>query len=278
MRELLVEQRVHYNADLWGTADALVFKPKHMDVVDLKTGAGVKVYAANNGQGLCYAVMARREWGPIYGPFETISIHIVQPPLDHIDVWTITAAELDQFEEQLETILARIASGDRSAHPDEKACQWCKGKAVCRPRAEHNLAVIRTDFAAPITLSMEEIAELLPKMGQISKWCATIEEYAFNQAEKGIDVPGFKLVTGRSNRVWRDEAAAAEALSLSGIPEAKLWKKKIIGITDAEKALGKSHPVFQEQCVKPEGKPTLVPEKDPRPAISQQAEDFTAVI
>jgi hypothetical protein len=277
MTDLLIEQRVHWNDVLWGTTDSLVFKPRHMDVIDLKTGAGVKVYAANNGQGLCYAVMARKEWGPIYGPFDTISIHIVQPPLDHIDVWTITAAELDQFEEQLETILARIESGDRRAVPDEKACQWCKAKATCRARADHNLAVIKKDFDLPATLSIGEIAELLPKMGQIAKWCASIEEYAFQQAERGVTVPGYKVVRGKSNRVWRSEAEAAASLSICGIPDAKLWKKKLIGLGEAEKALGKSHPVFQEICVKPEGAPTLVPEKDPRPALVQSAEDFTVV-
>ena len=278
MSDLMVEQRVHYNQDLWGTTDALVFRPRRLDVIDLKTGSGVKVYARNNGQGLCYATMARKEWGPIYGPFDVIGIHIVQPPLDHIDVWEITAAELDEFELKLEVVLARIASGDRSAAPSEYACQWCRAKATCRARAEHNLAVIKTDFALPATLSMDEIAELLPKMGQISKWCSSIEEYAFEQAEKGVTVPGYKIVEGKSNRVWRNENEAADALSLSGIPDAKLWKKKIIGLTEAEKLLGKSHPVFAEQTSKPKGKPALVPENDPRPALEQSAEDFTAVV
>lgn len=277
MVELLIEQRVHYNEILWGTADALVFKPRRMDVVDLKSGSGVKVYARNNGQGLSYAVMARREWAPIYGPFDTIGIHIVQPALDHIDVWEITAAELDDFELNLEQIVARITAGDRRAVPDEYACQWCRAKATCRARADHNLAVIKKDFDLPATLEMTEIAELLPKLGQISKWCASIEAYAFEQAEKGVTVPGYKLVTGRSSRTWRNEAEAAEALSLSGIPDAKLWSKKLIGLGDAEKALGKSHPVFAEQTIKPEGKPALVPEKDPRPPLAQAAEDFTVV-
>lgn len=275
---LLVEQRLNYNDDLWGTADAVIFAPRTLKVIDLKTGTGIKVHAAHNGQGLTYAVMARREWGPIYGPFDTIEIHMVQPPLDHIDVWSITGAELDTFERHLEVIVARIAAGDRRAVPSESACQWCRAKATCRARADHNLAVIKMDFELPTTLSIDEIVALLPKLGQISKWCASLEQYAFEQATHGVTVPGYKLVRGKSNRVWRNEAEAAASLSLCGVPDAKLWKRKLLALGDAEKLLGKSHPVFGEICVKPEGAPALAPESDPRPALAQSGEDFSAII
>ena len=276
--ELLVEQRLYYNDDLWGTADAVIFKPGKLTLLDLKSGSRTKISATNNGQLLTYATMARREWGAIYGPFDMIELHIVQPTRDHIDVWEITAGELDTFESRLEEVVARIAAGDRRAVPDEHACQWCRAKAVCRARAEHNLAVIKKDFDLPATLDMAEVATLLPKMKQISNWCASIEEYALDRATHGVTVPGYKLVRGKSNRVWRNEADAAASLSICGVPDGKLWKKKLIGLGDAEKLLGKSHPVFGEICVKPEGTPALAPEKDPRPALAQSAEDFAAVI
>lgn len=272
------EQRLHYNELCWGTTDWLNFEPRILRIGDLKTGSGVKVFAERNGQMMTYAVMARREYGPIFGPFDVIELHIIQPPLDHIDVWSCTMEELDEFELELDSAVKRIAAGERVAAPSEKACLWCRGKAVCRARAEHNLAVIKKDFDLPATLTMDEIAELLPKMGQISKWCGSIQDYALEQAEKGVSVPGYKLVSGRSTRVWKDETAAAEALALSGVPDAKLWKKKLIGLTEAEKLLGKSHPVFVEQTSKPKGAPTLVPENDPRPALESSAEDFTAVV
>lgn len=246
-----------------------------LKIVDLKTGSGVKVYASNNGQLSIYAVLARFEWGPIYGPFDRIELHIVQPTLDHIDVWSMTSAELDAFEQELLTVISRIESGDRGAVPGERQCIFCRAKAVCRARAEHNLAVLKSDFAAPATLSIAEIAELLPQLGQITKWCAALEQYAFEQAEKNIHVPGYKLVAGRSSRVWRHETEAADALSICGVPDGKLWHKKLIGITETEKLLGKSHPIFGEQTVKPIGKPTLVPESDPRPELTH-GQDFTA--
>ena len=246
-----------------------------LKIADLKTGSGVKVYAERNGQLLIYAVLARFEWGAIYGPFDRIELHIIQPTLDHIDVWSVTSAELDAFEQQLLAVVAGIKSGDRRAVPGEKQCLFCRAKAICRARAEYNLVTIKSDFAAPATLSVAEIAALLPQLRQIITWCAALEEYAFNEATKGVAIPGHKLVTGRSSRAWRNEADAAAALSICGVPDGKLWHKKLIGITETEKLLGKSHPIFGEQTVKPKGKPTLVSENDPRPEITQ-GEDFTA--
>ncbi len=246
-----------------------------LKIVDLKTGSGVKIYAANNGQLSIYAVLARFEWGPIYGPFDRIELHIVQPTLDHIDVWSMTSTELDVFEQELLTVVARIKSGDNRAVPGEKQCLFCRAKAICRARAEHNLVVVKSDFAAPATLSIDEIAELLPQLRQIIAWCAALEEHALQEATKGAVIPGHKLVAGRSSRVWRNEADAADALSICGVSGSKLWHKKLIGITETEKLLGKSHPIFGEQTVKPKGKPTLVSENDPRPELTQ-GEDFIA--
>jgi hypothetical protein len=249
-----------------------------LKVVDLKTGSGVKVYARNNGQLLLYALMARLEWGPIYGPFDLIELHIVQSVLDHIDICSVSSAELDTFEQEVLTILARIKAGDRSAVPGEKQCHFCRAKAECRAHAEYNLAAVKADFAAPETLSISEIAALLPQLRRIILWCNALGEYALAQALTGVAIPGYKLTNGRSNRVWRNEYEAAAALLLSGIPEEKLWNRKIIGITAAEHLLGKSNPVFREQTFKPQGAPTLVPEKDPRPTLEQSiGDDFSAV-
>lgn len=248
-----------------------------LKTIDLKTGKGVKVYAKNNGQLFIYAVLARFLWGSIFGPFDRIELHIVQPALDHIDVWTATSAELDLFEQKLLAIIDRINAGDRRAVPGEAQCRFCRAKAVCRPHAEYNLSAIKADFAAPATLSIAEIAVLLPKLAQIESWCSAVQDHALAEALKGVGVPGHKLVTGRSNRFWRNEVEAANALAICGIPDDQLWNKKLIGIGAAEYLLGKSHQIFGEQTVKPQGKPTLVLENDPRPAVQELAADFTAV-
>jgi len=128
-----------------------------LKIVDLKSGSGVKVLARNNGQLLLYALMARFEWGPIYGPFDLIELHIVQSVLDHIDICTLSSAELDAFEQQVLLTLARINAGDRSAAPGEKQCRFCRAKPVCSAHAQYLLATAKADFSVPTNSSAAEV-------------------------------------------------------------------------------------------------------------------------
>ena len=85
------------------------------------------------------------------------------------------------------------------------------------------------------------------------------------------------MVAGRSIRKYTDEAAVAEAAKAAGYSD--IWDKRLIGITAMERLMGKR--AFTETLgdlvIKPEGKPTLVPESDKRPPLARvsAATDFT---
>lgn len=128
-----------------------------LKIADLKTGAGVQVTARHNSQLLLYALMARLDWGPIYGPFDQIELHIVQPALNHIDVWVIGPSELDAFEQTVQATLARINRGDREAVPGEKQCRFCRAKPVCSAHAQYQLDTAKADFIVPPITSAEEV-------------------------------------------------------------------------------------------------------------------------
>ena len=92
-------------------------------------------------------------------------------------------------------------------------------------------------------------------------------------------MPGFKLVEGRANRKYSNQDDVAAKLKAAGIDEAVMFERSLLGITAMEKAIGKK--VFTEVLggliVKPEGKPTLVPVEDKRPALASvttATEDF----
>ena len=65
----------------------------------------------------------------------------------------------------------------------------------------------------------------------------------------------------------------ATALKKAGVPEAIMYERSLLGITAMEKAIGKKKftEVLGDLIVKPEGKPTLVPETDKRPALNSVA-------
>jgi hypothetical protein len=82
--------------------------------------------------------------------------------------------------------------------------------------------------------------------------------------------PGYKLVEGKSNRKYSDEQAIAKRLNEFGYADDIIFEKKLLGITNLQKAIGKN--TFEihvtEFLVKPPGKLALVPASDKRPEYS----------
>ncbi len=70
------------------------------------------------------------------------------------------------------------------------------------PRAQENWELIdKYDYQEPVYLSDEAVAEILDKASAIKKWVESVEAYALKEALSGKEVPGYKIVEGRSNRV-----------------------------------------------------------------------------
>lgn len=260
----------------FGTADNVVFTDDGvMHVIDLKYGKGVPVHAEDNVQGMCYALGALAEYDFLFD-IDTVRIVIHQPRLDSVSEWDISRADLLSWaENELAPAAAAAQSDAAPVVPGETQCRFCEAKPVCRALAEHNLALACADFdvvGGPVTpvelpsLSNEEIAAILPQLDLLTKWVAAVQGHAKGLLEMGEDVPGYKLVEGRSQRKWIDEEAAGKALARKlGAKEA--YTKKVITITKAEKLLGKDSRLMADHTEKPEGKPTIAPVSDKRPAI-----------
>ena len=152
-------------------------------------------------------------------------------------------------------------------------CGFCKAKHECRARAEANLTLAQYDFKLPPLLEDSEIQYILSRADELVAWASDIKEYALQQAISGKEWAGWKLVEGRSNRKYSNEEAVIQAVTDAGFDP---YEKKLLGITAMQKRLGKSR--FDELLTayieKPQGKPTLVPESDKRPAMNNAKTDF----
>ena len=74
-----------------------------------------------------------------------------------------------------------------------------------------------------------------------------------------------------SRRKYADPDTIAMRLNTEGWEDSEIYKpQELIGITEMTKLIGKAkfEKLLSDLIVKPEGKPTLVPESDKRPAIS----------
>lgn len=276
--ELMVEQQLDLDAwapESFGTSDAVIIGGSTIEVIDLKYGKGVRVGAAGNPQLRLYALGAAALFGDIYD-FSTVRYTIVQPRLDHVSSEAVPLDELMRWaEDTVKPIADEAAAGsDRTACGGW--CRWCPAKAVCRTRAEENLALARMEFRTPALLTPEEIGEVLRKAEDLQKWASDVAAYALDQALKGRHFDGWKLVEGRSVRQFADTLKVAEALKAAGFDEAMLYERKLYGITAMEKLVGKKKltETLGELIIKPAGKPVLVPESDKRDVINSEAADF----
>ncbi|HEX5555315.1 MAG TPA: DUF2800 domain-containing protein, partial [Chitinophagaceae bacterium] len=132
-------------------------------------------------------------------------------------------------------------------------------------------------------LDDEDISDILNRAKEFENWLKSVGDYALATAvNDGKKWPGLKLVEGRSNRVITEPDSVAKRLEALSYSQEQIWNKKIKGITDLEKLLGKKEFAAElgKWVVKPTGKPTLVPESDKREELSSTANaaaDFEGV-
>ena len=121
----------------------------------------------------------------------------------------------------------------------------------------------------PETLTDEEIADILPKLPDLTKWANDIMAYATDAAlNHGKQWKGFKVVEGRSVRRYSDEDAVIKAAKTSGYTD--IFKTSLITLTEMEKRMGKKkfNEILGGLIIKPPGRPALVPDTDKRTAIT----------
>ncbi|MBR5529218.1 MAG: DUF2800 domain-containing protein [Oscillospiraceae bacterium] len=272
---VMIEQRVNFSRWVpggFGTGDCICIAEGLLNIVDLKYGAGIEVSADHNPQMMLYALGALEIFDGIYD-LDTVRMTIYQPRKSNISIFEMPKDELLKWADTELIQKAQLAYEGQGAFSCGEWCRFCKAKAECRERAEANLALARYEFQAPALLDDEEIADILGKVDALTAWASDVKEYALQQAVSGKEWTGWKLVEGRSNRKYTSEAAVAATVEGAGFDP---YERKVLGVTAMQKLLGKTH--FEELLApyieKPQGKPTLVPESDKRPAMNTAKNDF----
>jgi hypothetical protein len=281
-----------------GTADHVVCRPGHMIITDLKYGKGIFVEAVNNPQARLYALGFFLKWDWLYD-FQTIEIRIGQPRLGNWGTWTITRQELLDFGEYVRIRAKAAWSLHAMRRVSAKGCQWCKVKATCTANlvALENLAYaefemlqdeqgdedmsrakerLREEYkmhtAASSRLTDEDMVRILEFRKPIEDWFKDINAQLELNAGKGHDIPGMKIVEGRSNRDWRSQVKTAEHLEFLGLDKSDIYETKMRSPNQVEELLRKKAKLDRKSIeiamrgydYKPPGKPTLVKDSDPR--------------
>lgn len=279
---LLIESKLHLSEFIpegFGSSDAVLINGSTLEVFDLKYGKGVKVEAEHNAQMMCYALGAYCGQGEFYD-ISNVRMTIIQPRLRHESSWGLHVLDLMQWaEHELKPAALKAWNGEGEQTPGDH-CRFCKVAARCKALAAHTLEVSK-DKTEPGLMSLDEIAKLLPHFATIKSWISSVEEFALEAALEGDTIPGYKVVEGRSLRKISNSAEAISRLEGAGIPaESYLKAPELKTITDLEKTLTKKgfKTILGDLVIKPEGKPTLVEESDPREPFSKAKNDFKDII
>lgn len=289
----------------FGTSDAIVLTDNEIQAHDLKYGRGVKVDAEGNEQLKLYALGALNNFGA-FGDFQQVRLVIHQPRLNHYSESVYTVEELYEFaakannqtsyirvlEEGLESgDGGAIADFEASLNPGEKQCQWCKAKATCPALEKHLLQTVIGDFddldavdlnaqidtATGEVTSLENtrLGKLFAAVPLLKSWSDAVSGAVHNKLHSGESVPGFKIVQDKQgNRAWANAEEAEATLKSMRLKTEEMYDLKLISPTTAEK-LKKENVIGPRQWSKVEslitradGKPTVVPESDKRPALN----------
>lgn len=311
-----VEERVDYShiaPSGFGTADMLIIGKDEngkglIHVCDFKTGAGVFVNADHNSQMMLYALGGLAAYGFLYD-VEIVRMSIIQPRLDNISTFECSRQELEDWGESIKPIAKLAYEGKGEQHPGDW-CRFCKAKPVCQACKDEALALCREDFLdldagafddtaeesdmtapyeadtntavfkQPGLIPIAELAEILPTLNRISSWIEAVFAFVSSEAiNHGVPIPGYKVVEGRSKRVFTDTKAVVDVAVQNGYTD--LYKQSLITLTEFEKMMGKKkfNELLGEYVAKPPGKLALVPESDPREPVdlTTPGEEFSAL-
>ena len=269
-----IEQKLdltEYVPESFGTADCVIINDDFMEVIDLKYGKGVLVYADWNKQLMLYGLGALHKYDTMYDIAE-VRLTIVQPRINNISSWQISAEELRKWAEEELRPRAELAFEGKGELNAGDWCRFCAVRNQCRKLYEQQLEVAKHEFADPELLTDEEIADIVRRTPKLIEWANSIAEYAQTKAiTENKTWPGLKLVESVSRRKWLDEDKASNAIfaRCPELSEDEIFSMKLKPIASIERIVGKNRfeEILSDMVIKPQGKPTLVPLEDKRPAM-----------
>ena len=278
LMEFEVEQRVGFGdfiPDVFGSTDLIGRIGDKAVVLDWKFGDGVVVEAEENPQLLFYAAAAMEteatKWA--FAGAQEVECVIIQPPM--IKRWTTTPERVQMFKYQLRDAVKAAQKPDaKLQHGDH--CRFCAAKPIC-PRMTG--AVDRALKTQLDNLDTDTIGRYMKNADLLEQWITDLRALAHQILDKGVSVPGYKLVAKRASRKWIDEKQAAEALHSAGLGRTELYKEELISPAQAEKVLKKRKMELPDDLVVAiSSGNTVALEDDPRPAIVQIGQQLTAAL
>ena len=280
----------HIHKGMFGTNDACLFDSMldTLEVVDYKHGVGVVVSPEENEQLMYYGLGA----AILYKLPSTarVILTIIQPRAmgQTIKTWETTAGFLYDFGEELRQGVERT----KTKNPKLKEGDWCRfcpALATCPQVNATALSVAQAQFSdgelilgtpeEAVNQKLVDISKVLQYAPLITSWFKAVESMAFQIANSGIPIEGYKLVKKRANRVWKYEPDELERVLIqsNGNKKDTNWftEPKMKSPAQLEKIFGKDF--IGNLCETPDNGNTLVPISDRRQEVVIETLEFDVI-
>jgi hypothetical protein len=258
----LIEEKVYFSKDLFGTVDLILYNHERLLICDLKTGHGNMVSPELNHQLMTYAGIFLTRKAKVIPP--EIHLAIIQPPdTPQQKVW-VTNEEV--IWEHMDRIKMAMDSQQLNAG---SWCKWCPVRASCPELHKVATNAMSLDLDG---LDPDQWAETLQMAEILDKWSNSVFDRCNQLAvEAGLRVPGWKLVERQGRKTWKNERAAEfELRELTHDKDVQIanpgklrtptqLKKELKGVVDPD--------VIDRLTHTPVRGKILVHEDDKRPAV-----------
>ncbi len=312
--QLIAEERVNpqwllTRDDLHGSVDVQIHDSLHgvLEIIDYKDGM-------NDAWDSAILQMEQYAVGALAGfkiakpnpyPFKTVRMTVIQPKLALRGGQAVRSVDYPVekvVDEVARTIVIEAAATDRPDAPlvpGEKQCKYCRAKGGCAALSTKALQVVDvTDITVsaaekdPTKMTDEQIVQIMEAAPLLRQMLEGVEKEAQTRLERGVDIPGLKMVNGKGHRAWKlSDEEMAERLRKMGVPKESVYKTTLVSPAQAEKMRWKKRDgtdvqlterqlktLEQEYVVKTMGKPVVALAADSRTAITTNAAPlFSAV-
>ena len=278
--------------ELGGTGDRARYRPstKHLLVVDFKYGAGVAVDVFDNKQLKMYALGVLLATGV---GASRVTIRIVQPRIEHAEGrvrdYTFDAVEILDFAADVQDAIKAALAADAKLTPGPWCRKtFCPAAATCPELQRRQESLIKADFGVAPSYSVEDLGKALADIELVKARIKALEEFAYNEANRGVEIPGWKLVAKRPTRKVVDEKGLIAVAEFHGVDPYE--PRTVKSPAQIEKAYAETAPRGQKKSAIDRAKAlfapyvqsissgtALVPSTDDRQPVKQLAANaFTA--
>jgi hypothetical protein len=181
-------------------------------------------------------------WTPKPERIKRIKLTIVQPHaqgVSPIRSWEIDVVDLLMWVDDV-----LVPGVEACAQPDAPLvpgswCRFCPVSHACPKLMADALEMAKAEFEdVSLPGSTDELAKALDTAERAELWIARIREFAIDQLEHQVRIPGWGLVPTKATRKWLDtDTAIAGRLNALGASQDEIWETRVRSPAQMEKTL-----------------------------------------